>query len=151
MLAWSSRFAPLGCAEFHLYDREIEPETAIRQEAVDLINARPDCRAMLLGKRSLENYLHTAAIVNAGGGLIEVCDDNPLAMDVARKWYLRQPHALAWDELPPRSRRRHMAPSKRWLNTQAVNAMTLKMLHQSDRTGELVSWLREIASAVDDS
>jgi hypothetical protein len=44
VLAWSSRFAPLSCAEFHLYDREIEPETAIRQQAVDRINARPDCR-----------------------------------------------------------------------------------------------------------
>jgi len=150
VLAWSDRFAPLGCPECHLYDREVEPETAIRQEAVDRINARTDCRALLLGKRSLENYLHTAAIVNAGGGMIEVHDDNAVALSVARDWYQRQPHALAWDELPPRSRRRLAANSKRWLNTRAVDAMTLRMLNQRDPAGQLISWLREIAAAVDD-
>ena len=150
VLAWSSRFAPLNCAEFHVYDREIEPETAVRREAVDRINARTDCRALLLSKRSLENYLHTAAIVNAGGGMIEVHDDNAVALSVARDWYSRQPRALNWDELPTRARRRLSSNSKRWLNSRAVDAMTLRMLNQRDPGGELISWLREIAAAVDD-
>lgn len=150
VLAWSSRFAPLGCPEMHLYDREIEPETALRQQAVDRINARPDCRALLLSKRSLENYLHRSAITNAGGGIIEVNDTAPLAMLVAEDWYFRQPHTYGWDELPLRTRRRQMGHAKRWLNTQAVDAMTLRMLSERDQTGELMTWLRKIAYVVDD-
>lgn len=147
--AWSSRFAPLRCREFHLYDREIEPETPVRQEAVDRINRRPNCHALLLRKRALENYLHTAAIVNAGGGMIVVNDEESMALAVARDWYHRQPQACLWDALTPRARRRIAARSKRWLNTVAVNAMTLGMLHQRDPAGELLTWLRKIAIAVD--
>ena len=149
VLTWSKRFAPLLRPEFHLYDREIAPETAVRQAAVDRINARDDCRALLLSKRALENYLHTAAIVNAGGGMIMVNDTESLALAVARDWYSRQPQTLPWGELTPRARRRLAARCKRWLNTHAVNAMTLGLLHQRDPSGELVSWLREIAVAVD--
>ncbi len=149
VLAWSSRFAPLLCWEFHLYDREIAPETPVRQEAVDRINRRPNCHALLLRKRALENYLHTAAIVNAGGGLIVANDDESMALAVARDWYHRQPQACPWDALTPRARRRIAARSKRWLNTVAVNAMTLGMLHQRDPAGELVAWLRKIAVAVE--
>jgi hypothetical protein len=149
VLAWSDRFAPLACREFHLYDREIEPETALRQESVDRINGRPNHRELLLGKRSLENDLHPAAIVNAGGGQIVGTDHEPLATSVARDWYLRQPQPLPWNELPPRARQRHVARSKRWLNRQAIEAMTLDMLARSDSTGELLSWLREIGTAID--
>ena len=151
VLAWSSRFAPLCCPEFHLYHRAIEPETSVRLEAADRINARPDCRVLLLSKRSLENYLHTAAIMRAGGGLIQVHDHNAIAQDVAHIWYARETYPLAWDELPPRTRRRLTALTKRWLKTKAVNAMTLNLLIQQDPAGELISWLREIATAVDDS
>ncbi len=150
VLTWSNRFAPLLRPEFHLYDREIAPETAVRQAAVDRINTRDDCRALLLSKRALENYLHTAAIVNAGGGMVVVNDTESMALAVARDWYQRQPQTLAWDELTPRARRRLAARCKRWLNTHAVNAMTLGMLRQRDPAGELISWLREIAVAVGD-
>ena len=149
VLAWSSRFAPLRCREFHLYDREIAPETPVRQEAVDCINRRPNCHALLLRKRALENYLHTAAIVNSGGGMIVVNDEASMALAVARDWDHRQPQACPRDALASRARRRIAARSKRWLNTVAVNAMTLGLLHQRDPAGELLSWLRAIAVAVD--
>ena len=150
VLAWSSRFAPLRHREFHLYDREIAPETPVRQEAVDRINRRPNCHALLLRKRALENYLHTAAIVNSGGGMIVVNDEASMALAVARDWYHRQPQACPWDALASRARRRIAARSKRWLNTVAVNAMTLGLLHQRDPAGELLTWLRKIAIAVED-
>jgi hypothetical protein len=149
VLAWSSRFAPLRHREFHLYDREIAPETPVRQEALDRINRRPNCHALLLRKRALENYLHTAAIVNAGGGMVVVNDEESMALAVARNWYHRQPQACSWDALTPRARRRMAARAKRWLNTVAVNAMTPGMLHQRDPAGELLAWLRKIAVAVD--
>jgi len=65
--AWTDRFAPLGCPEFHLYDRESLPETQLRQDAVARVQARPCCRAFLTGKRALENSLHPLAIQAAGG------------------------------------------------------------------------------------
>ena len=101
--------------EVHIFDRKIEPETAARQSALDRINARPDCRALLISKRSLENDPHTVVIVNAGGGMIQVHDDSNIAIKVAQDWYHRQPQGLTWDELPPRARRRVSANSKRWL------------------------------------
>src|SRR5215207_9108609 len=65
--AWSDRFAPLECPEFHLYDRESPPETDLRQAAVVRVLSRPHCRAYLTGKRALENYLHPEAIAAARG------------------------------------------------------------------------------------
>jgi hypothetical protein len=150
VLAWASRFAALGCAEFHLYDREIEPETAIRNEVVSMINRRSQCRALLLTKHSLENYLHTAAIFDAGGGRIPVGDDQRMSTAIARHWYLGRSHDCEWDELSLRAKRRLANLAKRWLNTDAVDRMTLSMLHQRDPGGELISWLRAITAAVND-
>ena len=59
---WTHRLAGLRIAEFHLYDKEVPPLTAERQLAVAAVRSRPDCWAQLTGKRSLENYLHPAAI-----------------------------------------------------------------------------------------
>ncbi|MDB5389501.1 MAG: hypothetical protein JWM11_5147 [Planctomycetaceae bacterium] len=151
IVSWSNRFAALKCPEFHLYDREIAPETAIRQEVVALINRRPNCRALLLNKHSLENYLHSAAISDAGGGLIQVSNDTRMSTVVARNWFLCRPHDREWEELSPRARRRMANQAKRWLNTDAVDRMTLAMLIQSDPAGELLSWLRAITDAVGDT
>ena len=79
-----------------------------------------------------------------------VNDEASMALAVARDWYHRQPHACPWDALASRARRRIAARSKRWLNTVAVNAMTLGLLHQRDPAGELLTWLRKIAIAVED-
>ena len=49
---WAVRFAALGCQEFHLYDREIGPETLRRQQAIELVNSRPGCRGFLTSKRA---------------------------------------------------------------------------------------------------
>jgi len=82
---WSQRLAPLGCAEFHLYDREQSPVTEVRQQIIADINRRPNCRAVLTHKRSLENYLHPHAITQSGAGEIEFGDDDPVSMLVARR------------------------------------------------------------------
>ena len=44
---WWNRFAPLGCPEFHLYDREVEPQTSQRRELACRVNSRPFCCAVL--------------------------------------------------------------------------------------------------------
>src|SRR6476660_83170 len=58
---WWNRFEPLGCPEFHIYDREVEPQTTQRKQLAQRVNSRPLCCARVTNKRSLENYLHAAA------------------------------------------------------------------------------------------
>ena len=103
---WAVRFAALGCREFHLYDREIGPETLRRQQAVELVNSRPGCRGFLTSKRALENYLDSQAISQAGGGEISVTDDECVGTALARHWYALIPQARPWPELLHRTRRR---------------------------------------------
>lgn len=59
---WLMRLAPFGCAEFHLYDRELPPASVEREQWSAQVNLRPRCRAFVTGRRSLENYLHPQAI-----------------------------------------------------------------------------------------
>jgi len=135
---WPHRVAALGCREFHLYDREQEPETQERILALERLEARPGCRGVITTKRSLENYLHPQAIVAAGGGAVEFGDHDSVARLLAQ-----QRSSLAttdWNTLPFRSQRRAIAKAKRWLNTVAVEQMTLTLLAERDPTGELLGW-----------
>ena len=139
--AWSDRLSPLGCPEFHLYDRESPPETELRQAAVARVAARPGCRAFLTRKRALENYLHPLAIAAGGGGEILFGDNDCVTTVLARKWY--EP-GRNWSEMPRRARSRFCQRAKRWLNTIAVEQMTADSLHQSDPTGDLQGWFKTI-------
>lgn len=146
--AWSQRLAPLGCAEFHLYDREQSPETEIRRQIVADINRRPNCRAMLTRKRSLENYLHPHAVTQSGAGEIEFGDDDPVAMLVARRRFERLSSTTAWAGLSRRARRRFMTRVKRCLNTVAVEHLSLARLVERDPIDELLGWLKDITALV---
>ena len=44
--SWPDRFRALGLSEFHLYDREQQPETDVRLRAVAQVNARASCRTL---------------------------------------------------------------------------------------------------------
>jgi hypothetical protein len=144
MQAWTHRFAPLAKPEFHLIDHEVPPETEYRQQAIELINRRAKCRAMLTRKRSLENYLHPLAIRSAGEFEIEFGDFDQVAELTAQAIYRRSLDERPWALLPRRARRRFINRAKRWLNTRAVAEMTMPMLSESDPQGEIVSWFRMI-------
>ncbi len=139
------RFAALGYAEFHLYDREVTPETERRQRAVELVNARPYCRGFLTSKRSLENYLHPYAIAQAGGGEIPIGEDECIGSVLAHYWYELIPQANPWTAISRRARRRLIYRAKRWLNRQAVDQMTIELLHERDPGGEILQWLKVIS------
>jgi len=143
--SWPDRLRALGHPEFHLYDREQQPETDVRQQAVAKVNARPGCRAALTAKRSLENYLHPVAIRAAGGGDLAFGDDDPVSLLLARRWYGEQAPEVPWGALARRAQRRLAARAKRWLNTAAVMQMTADLLAMRDPTGELLGWLQTIA------
>ncbi|MCA9095634.1 MAG: hypothetical protein KDA68_19275, partial [Planctomycetaceae bacterium] len=59
---WVERLAPLGLQEFHLYDRELPPESARRETFIERLRRRPRCTARLTSRRSLENFLTSDAI-----------------------------------------------------------------------------------------
>jgi hypothetical protein len=142
---WAARFAALSCSELHLYDRGIGPETLRRQKAIELVNSRPHCRGFLTSKRSLENYLASQAISQAGGGQVTVTDDECVGTELARHWYELIPQALPWPGLLRRTRRRLIYRAKRWLNRQAVMQMTADLLAQRDPAGEVLHGLTLIA------
>jgi len=149
VLAWSERFAPLGMREFHLYDREIQPETAVRESAVARVNARPGCHAVVTTKHSLENYLHPRALVLAGGPEVEFDDETCVADCVARHQFEAMNSSADWDDLSRRTRARFANRAKRWLNTVAVEYLSRTLLNERDPQGELVGWLRLISRLMD--
>lgn len=142
---WPTRFAALRLAEFHLYDREADAETDLRLAAIEALNQRPFCRGFVTARRSLENYLHPAAIATAGGGEMCFGKQDRVPELLARCWFERQPRNRSWSELPFRRQKRRIAKAKRWLNTRAVWCMTSELLSKTDPQGEVLGWFRCLA------
>ena len=136
------RLAGLGVPEFHLLDREISPLTEERAQAAELINQRPGCRAVLTGKRAMENYLDSEAIREARGVDVSFGDQDDVPLLVAS--CLLKKSGGDWADLNSRSRRRSRDCTKRWLNTAAVERMTVDRLAQRDPAGEIKAWLMTI-------
>jgi hypothetical protein len=145
-LSTAFRFAGLGLPEFHLLDKDIPPATQIRQQVAAMVNSRARCHAVVTSKRSLENYLHHAAVLEASGLDIVITDDDNVPELVARKANERHEPQVPWDDLPARIRKRLCYKAKRWLNTRAVDQMTAARLAERDGGGEVRSWLATIAN-----
>ena len=140
---WSHRMGPLAWPEFHLYDRELPPETKLRIQAARAVNGRVGCRAAITSKRSLENYLSPAAIEDAKLVRVEYSDSDSVADVVAQA---SLPSHCRWDLLSRRAQRRLRNQTKKWLNTKAVDHMTPARLAGQDPTCEVAGWLRCISS-----
>ena len=140
---WAMRIAGFHKREFHLYDREQEPETSGRRQIVDQINQQPGCMARLTQKRAMENYLHPLAIFEACAVELTFDDDTDvpglLALQLAAK-----SGGVAWRHLPLKTQRRFRERAKRLLNVAAVEHMTVELLAERDPCGEVSGWLRMI-------
>jgi hypothetical protein len=141
---WAFRLAGLQRPEFHLYDRDVPPATDSRRQAAEMVSYRPNCRAVITGKRSLENYLAADCIFEASGIRVDPSDHDDVAELVARQTYERQQKQPLWQELPARSRKRRRDRAKQWLNRQAVERMTAERLALQAPQGEVQSWLETI-------
>ena len=148
---WTDRLAGLARDEFHLYDREMPPESQSRQRIADAVNRRPQCRAVLTKKRSLENYLSPSAIHEAGDIDVNFSDHDPVAELVARQMHKRRNGQPRWNDLPTRIRKRRRDRVKKWLNTRAVDRMTVARIAERDPSGEVRCWLATIARLADRS
>ena len=144
LLSWSDRLAALETPEFHLYDRELSPETELRRKVVKCVNVRPGCRAVLTNKRSVENYLHPRALIEAGGHELGIGDFDAVPERVARQRFAASEPDTSWECLSRRARKRCCYHVKRWLNTQVVERMTPELLAARDPDGEVISWLESI-------
>jgi putative ATP-dependent endonuclease of OLD family len=147
---WVRRIACLNKREFHIYDREQEPETSERRKIIEPINTRPGCAAVLTAKRALENYLHPAAIMDACGIDLRFGDAVDVPGLLARE-KLARTGGLSWTELPYRSQRRLREKAKKVLNIQSVKHMTPTLLAEQDRHAEITGWLRTIRRLVEGS
>ena len=141
---WTLGLCVLGMREFHVYDREMCPETLLRAQLVATINARPRSAARLTSKRGLENYLHPEAIQEAAHIRIEVTDDASVADLAARAVHETLHHDVSWNALSTRAHKRARNRAKRWLNTRAVDCMNASRLEERDPEGEITGWLELI-------
>lgn len=142
---WLARLAPFDCAEVHLYDRELPPVSVERERWAAEVNRRPRCRAFVTERRSLENYLHPAAIYEARGMNLAFSAADDVAELAARAVFVPSAEMPSWQALSRRAKRRQRDRAKAWLNTTAVQRMTIARLAESDPAGEVVRWLTTIA------
>jgi len=151
LMQWTHRLANLAKRELHLCDRETSPETEVRLQYASMVNSRPGCCAFVTSKRSMENYLHPAAVQEARGIDIEFDDDDDVADLIARSSYVPSNPGESWNDLPRRARARRRNRVKRWLNQSAVRQMTPKRLAEQDPVGEVRSWLAAMLRLVNGS
>jgi hypothetical protein len=150
-LTASAQRVPLAAGslgrQFHLYDRELPPVTDERRRLVEVLNRRPNCCAVLMSKRAIENYLHPDAIREAGGVEIGFGDFDDVAEIVARASF-QSDDSRQWESLSRRARRRLRDKAKKWLNREAVGRMTPERLAERDPDDEVIGWLQTIAELI---
>lgn len=103
---WGTALAGLRLAELHIYDREVPPESALRQRTAELVNNRPGCRAFVTSMPSLENYLHPHCIYEVGGVKLTFNGHDDVASLVARACHEHDGMQTPWELLPGRARKK---------------------------------------------
>ncbi|MEW6185464.1 MAG: ATP-binding protein [Thermodesulfobacteriota bacterium] len=112
--------------EFHIYDRD--DNNTYEEQALEVNNRGDGSKAVQTSKRTMENYIHSAAISRITGQTIEVMDDNDLVACLCGKLGRKKSEvkAILCDEVAPE--------------------MTADEISERDSRGEIRSWLKEIAS-----
>jgi len=145
---WLRCLASLAGARFFLCDREIPPVSTQREQWAASVNSLPGCCAVVTGRRSLENYLHPDAIFEARGLRLDYSPSDDVPEVAARATFRHTPDRAAWDQLSRRARRRQRDRMKTWLNTSAVDHMTIERLAEADPAGEVRQWLTVMATLI---
>lgn len=149
---WTSRLEPLSRPEFHLFDREAQPPAAaLYQPEADAINLRDRCKALITGKREMENYLHFEAMNEAYArisislglsGNFGDFDDVPAS--VAQKVHTIGGSQNLWAELDDNTRKRKISKAKVHLNDAAASLMTKARLDLVDPGGDVINWFAQM-------
>jgi len=146
LLLWTSRLKGLNRPEFHIFDySEIPPNSSPNQQAVDEINQRERCVAVLTKKLELENYLHPDAIKFVHPEVeILFGDFDDVPEMVAKIIHESSESDREWTELDIKTKAKKISAAKHWLNSKAVKAMTVEQLSERDPDDDIRSWLRKI-------
>lgn len=151
---WTSRLEHLNRPELHIYDRDHEPPAnpKYHKYIVD-VNARDGCKGLVTEKREMENYVHSAAIIEAYGAngnsitLVErflSFDDVPKL--VAQSVHIASNTGELWDTLKEEKQKKKVSSAKSILNNGAIAKMTRKRLEETDPANEVIGWFNEIRS-----
>lgn len=132
----------VGLPEVHIYDRDVlrgDGQYKYQQAATE-VNGRGDgSKAFLTQKREMENYLHADAITEAFHGHLPA----PVAITITDECDVEGEIRAAIGQ--GKVNRRSL---KHWLNEDAAERMSVARLEARNSKDEIVSWLREIQSMV---
>jgi len=146
---WTSRLAPLARPEFHLFDRDCAPPKCAKCQAdADRFNTRPNCKAVITGKKEMENYLHYQAINEAYENVCKVSlglssnfsdfDDVPAL--IAELVHGASDSPVTWASLDKSAQDEKERRAKRILNEHAALVMTKERLDDIDPNGHVMGW-----------
>lgn len=147
---WVGRLNELNVPQFHLFDGDKESN----KKAVRSINSMENCCGFCTKKMEMENYLHRDAILQAqplidGAFLPEIENDMDVPQVVSKAIFYSQKgkqEGITWESLDDRKRYKKESKVKKWLNTKAVQEMTVEMIAQRDPDEEVLGWFRRIRS-----
>ncbi len=130
----------LGKPEFHLYDNDV----ASYQNSIDDVNARADNSfGTLTQKLEIESYLHSDAIKNAFDINIVIPDNlNADGKAVPRIF------AEAYSPKAGIPNTIRDGKAKQYLADRAFPEMTIAMIEERDRTGEVKGWFEKITELI---
>jgi len=147
---WTSRLENLGVSELHIYDRDSDPgNPPASKKYIDEINARDNCSAFSTKGRTIENYLHSDAIVEVRNEVVVTfgpADHVPKV--VAQEIHDASQAIERWKELSSEKRGSKANRAKVWLNRDASARMTMARLKESDPDDDIIGWLRHVGSIV---
>ncbi len=111
--------------EFHIYDRD--DNDTYKEQAEKVSNRGDGSKAVLTSKRTMENYIHPAAIARVTGAAIDVTDENDIVTLLCGALGKKKTEvkAILSDEVAP--------------------TMTVEEIDERDPNGEIRGWLRQIA------
>lgn len=139
---WCNRLAGFNRPEFHIYDRDSRPPAVAKyQRFADEVNARNTCKAMITGKREMENYVHWRAINSAVAesgyevSLIGPLDDHDNVPAILFQLLNGvAPEGDKWGD----------GRAKEFLANVAITKMDRAMLDDVDPAGEMLTWFAEM-------
>jgi predicted ATPase len=141
---WASRLGALNRPEFHLFDRDtVSSQPPKHQEKMNVVNQRPNCKAVSTARLEIENYVHHAAINSCAQAIPIPCNlgtsygpDDDVPKLLAAHLNTAAPAHAKWGQ----------NKVKAWLADTVVASMDAVMLAEIDPAGEMYGWLNDIAT-----
>lgn len=138
---WKTRLANLNRPEYYIFDRDNAPPAPAKyQSSADELNRRANCKAVITGKKEMENYLHPDSILAAIGVRVSFSDFDDVPVLVAQA---KHPN---WATLSSKDQKKTESHIKKMLNSSVAERMTPALLTSQDPNNEIRLWLSEIAS-----